>query len=946
MDENTGLVKIEQPQAPAHDSSAQNPAITGALAPEAGSTTLPSLQNQEAAVNVLNPRGELVSIPKSFEAEAFANGYTPASEDVVHKYATNQTYGGGIQQVVAGLEGAAQGVLGPLAPLIETKTLGVKEEDIRGRAEANPVTHYGSEIAGLGASMFTGTGLGSIASKAGGLAAAATGLGKASTAAKIGSAAAAAAIENMVIAGSDEVSKVILKDPETSVQNALVDVGLAGLLGGALGGGASGAHALWKGTAGKEAGVMLEALANKAGGIESEAAMSPIEKAIKDSGLEIAPELKAAVVQDPVIQQHFSSLMESASKSGLKTQAALKQFKMEASEAITNALGKTPDQVANLTELSAADAGETIKQSLSKSLEETLEPISASFENIKTKYSKELLNDAQKADISSRIGELVAHEGYGLSPSSPQYKVIQNTLDELGNLKSLEDMRKYQSILGDKTYGNPDLRRIGSQLKGILREAEENTVLEAAGRIAPEAIQEHALARDAYKNAMNTVEELNDRLHVGKFNGPKGFIKALKEMSPEDIVARLNPKNDAALITKLQEMFPSVADSVKDFYLSKALKVASKSTSPGEVINTKRLFSVLDDMSPEMRNFLIPEEAAAKIKAISAIEDAIPKRMNPSGTAKAVDSMLSNLPGAALGIASLLMGHSPMTAAVAGYLTKIIGREAPDAARLALLKFLGTDKPVSPGAFKNMVEFMQASIRGENLLSKGTKNVFKSGREILPTSLHPTEADRTKLNKMLINYQTNQTKAMELPGEAGHYMPDHAAAIAGVGISAVAYLNSLRPETVKQFPLSSQTKPNAVDQAKYNNALNIAQQPLIVLHKIQKGTITPQDVQTLQNVYPKLYERMSTKLTNEIAETVNKGETVPYKTRLGLSMFLGMPLDGTMSSTAIMGAQPKAPQGPAQGSTPRSPAGSKALQKTAQPFMTPSQAKELHRQQK
>ena len=70
------------------------------------------------------------------------------------------------QQTIAGLEGIGKGIAGPLAPLLE-RGLGVKPEDIRGRAEENPITAGVGETAGLGVGLLTGTGEAAVMTKAG-----------------------------------------------------------------------------------------------------------------------------------------------------------------------------------------------------------------------------------------------------------------------------------------------------------------------------------------------------------------------------------------------------------------------------------------------------------------------------------------------------------------------------------------------------------------------------------------------------------------------------------------------------------------------------------------------------------------------------------------------------------------------------------------------------------
>lgn len=149
------------------------------------------------------------------------------SKPVVGKYDATE------QQVKAGLEGAAQGLIGPIAPLIETNLLGVDPKDIKGRAEANPITHGVSEAATLAGGMLYGVGEAGLIAKIAGSAAETSRLGK------VGALALKGIIEAASFEGSDEITKAMLSqpgsDPATPVSSALLHVGAAGLMGGITG---------------------------------------------------------------------------------------------------------------------------------------------------------------------------------------------------------------------------------------------------------------------------------------------------------------------------------------------------------------------------------------------------------------------------------------------------------------------------------------------------------------------------------------------------------------------------------------------------------------------------------------------------------------------------------------------------------------------------------------
>lgn len=148
---------------------------------------------------------------------------------------------------------------------------------------------------------------------------------------------------------------------------------------------------------------------------------------------------------------------------------------------------------------------------------------------------------------------------------------------------------------------------------------------------------------------------------------------------------------------------------------------------------------------------------------------------------------------------------------------------------------------------------------------------------------------------------------MGVGGKVGYYMPEQGSALAETSMAAVNFLNSMRPIDLKKSPLDTPIKPSQYEKAKYNLALDIAQEPLMVLESIKKGSVTQDEVHIFKSLYPALYQRTQTKLMNEIIEVSNNGETVPYKTRMGLSLFLEEPLDSTMTPESIMAAQATMP---------------------------------------
>lgn len=240
----------------------------------------------------------------------------PAFDDLTDDSEKAEKYGSLGQQIITGIEGTAQGLAGPLATLAETKLLGVKPEDIKGRAEANPWTHGITEGGAFAASMLYGVGeAGLIAKGAGALA-------KSAKLGKMGSLALKGAIEAASFTTSDEITKVLLGqpgDPEIPVGAALLHVGAAGAMGAVT----AGLFTLGEGLIGKgleklgsdkmvkKAQDYLMALAKEGDPLGKLGVTQKVSTALTDSvAVPIALKIPGGLIAYPLIRSRVAPLVE------------------------------------------------------------------------------------------------------------------------------------------------------------------------------------------------------------------------------------------------------------------------------------------------------------------------------------------------------------------------------------------------------------------------------------------------------------------------------------------------------------------------------------------------------------------------------------------------------------------------------------------------------------
>lgn len=247
-------------------------------------------------------------------------------------------------------------------------------------------------------------------------------------------------------------------------------------------------------------------------------------------------------------------------------------------------------------------------------------------------------------------------------------------------------------------------------------------------------------------------------------------------------------------------------------------------------------------------------------------------------------------------------------------------------------------------ALKSSIDYLANSIKGGNTLSNSVNAFFKSS-EIIPKHLLPDEGSREKLEKSLAHIG-NFDDAMQAGGDLGHYMPNHSAAVASLTAQTKNYFDSIKPKSVLMNPLDTPSPISKSAQAKYNRALDVAQQPLLVLKHAKNGTLLPQDVQTLQAIYPGLHKSMVQELSNEMISHTSKGQPIPYHERVALSLLMGTNFDSTMTPAnmqniiATAGAQQESHQA-AQKQKKASGVELRQIDKTNALYATRSQAQEI-----
>lgn len=889
-------------------------------------------------------------------APVAAQSQAPGGMDFDSMPDDSQQYDNATGKIKAFGQGAAEGIAGPLVPLAE-RALDISPQEVRGPSAVNPISHGLGEATGLVASSLTGVGEGAIMSGAGHLAADAVGLGNVAKDArlsyKIGSEAVKQAAEMAVLQSSDEASKMILKDPETSTESAIANVGLAAAMGGA-GGAAFGAISpLWSATGGKALDTLFNGVKNYWNGGTLELP-EHLATAFKDLNIEPSPLMTSALSGDAKSVERFQNLYRAEHPEIMEE---LKTLPDTLQKSVTDAMGINLNDTLHF---SNDKSGEALRNEFNRVVKEEYDPLAARFEAQDAENAKAPARPDLQSAAADKVREQSLTEDVG--PSSPNFKEFETAAKQITEKKTVGGLHQLSKDLGDTAYAamknDPVKGRALYSIKDIVDESVadhlEKAGVEAAGKeggeLAAQKVAEMQANKKDYAAYSQKYTGLLDFLGMSRFKGTGNMTKRIEGLTNEQLLSKLMAKGDVQGQKYMGENFPKLAEMAQkhesNAFLAKSVDQIEGKTSLDVNHLSERLASLKSTGHPEYANYVVPPAAQAKIESAKQIGDALKnlKNVKNSGTPAGMAKVFRGAGSSALAGVATVLGHNPISAYLIGEISHHVGKTIPEAVQLGMLKYMGSGQPVKAEGFKAMVDMIHQTIKGENMLAKSTQAVFKAGAQV--TAVLPDQDMRDKLDKKVTKLQDTPGKTTQLAdgSNLGHYMPDHQAALTQAQVRATQYLQSIKPQPYQPSPMDKPIDPTPAKVARYNRALDIASSPAIVLQHVKDGTLQSSDIQDLHSMYPALAKNMAQKLSNEMIKAQESGQEVPYRTKVGLAMFLGQHLDSTMSPSSIVAAQPQPSQAPPQpGRGSKMKGGAKTattMNKNAESYRTGPQAGE------
>jgi hypothetical protein len=281
--------------------------------------------------------------------------------------------------------------------------------------------------------------------------------------------------------------------------------------------------------------------------------------------------------------------------------------------------------------------------------------------------------------------------------------------------------------------------------------------------------------------------------------------------------------------------------------------------------------------------------------------------------------------------------------------------------KIAVPVMLQAIKTGDSAGITRTMDYATKAASGSKMINSSLDSLFKVGGE-KAMNYEINEKDNDKLDKHIeqggINQQIDDLRnQQEMPGyaeggkvEAKPINPDsnlsklypaqHMMMTAAKG-RVSNYLNSLRPAPNTNKMMFDNEYKDPAKEKTYRDALHVANQPLSVLQHIQKGTLQAEHVKHLNSMYPEVHDHLAKKITERLVDHQDEETKPSYKTRQGLSLFLGSSLDSTTTPMAIQAAQSVFAPKPAPQQPPaKNKKGTGSLSKVSDAYQTPEQSRD------
>jgi hypothetical protein len=847
-------------------------------------------------VHFINGEGQHVSVPGSEAFKALGQGYKLLTEQQAaeHKAVKEMGESGAHSAAAVGL-GAARALTGGLSDAAIAEMGG--QEYLQHSEAAAPALNTLGEVAGY--ALPVGAALG-VGGKAVGLATAplravsagARAVGEVGAEALGGAGikavapALAGAVEGAEYGIQQGVSNNAIHDEPMTVGNILLNSAVGMGVGGVLG------HVLPASSAVKEA-RLAAANPNYVSIAEREAATAA-KGPLRSPPWRAIPSPSAAGYTNP-LYENFAATEKKATDAAFKRAALLGTAEHVGDEAKRN---DTQDQ---------AVASDLIgkKPSITEAVKSGFmeDPIAwtkgklndfAVAQNLRGVAESDIakMSDVEKGQIAATVRDTldgdISKAGLYAKAARAEAETALKIATETGHVPDTNGLfvRAENDILSPLRNGAAEDQRVGKWLDREyvqdLRNKAETTIKEDQIKAAIKEKQSQLVSQ-----RMNEIAD----------SGLKGDVatKAMMDSLPEITKQAEN---------EIREQINSVPKMGYEDLLEVRNRIGARlSNKPAdELINTisgkkelaaRKLYDALGSEIQEQLSRTNPELAKQFANA-AEVQARLEKIANLKKSSKE-NSLMKDIFGGAIGGA--LLGHSPIGAAIGAakhalLTSSFAKRLAADAARAissdaSTMSLPNVLKMAGESAAKS-ASIIDGIIKGETFnLSKLN---IKAAALAIPIAVGKQTASFAEF-RAHIAQQTSLGQEDKLAALA--HSPNLQAELATTQTKALQLAKDTLPNTKINNPMlgDAQPPPSLSEARDYSNMISLMNNPSKIFGKIQNGTVTRKDIDTMNTVLPAVMQQITAQATKATQASIQHGQALRYQERLRMGIVTGTPWD-------------------------------------------------------
>ncbi len=413
--------------------------------------------------------------------------------------------------------------------------------------------------------------------------------------------------------------------------------------------------------AGAEVGGQLLSSGIKAAGGYAKGILSPASKGIIQEAEPIVPSLKTEGMdffpKDNVdeIQSAAKGLnirptrgMLTGNENLQNVESVLSQSPTMAGEAVRSeyrpiekGLNTAAETIAPKSDLTKFSTGEEVKKGITAKIGEKLEPLSASYDNIRESARNINLDPMAKSRSVERLmsQDLAEHEALPAGAAIKKYSDMIANSDNLNSLKLIKSQVGDDMAAAYRAGSNTEGLALG-RVKSAIERLERRSILSSAIENAPtkgkgieaanDLISQIKQTNKGYRELMTQVQSLADAGRLGKITSPKHLLSVIEDIPSEQISEKMfNTKNFQGL-QDIKHFIPEEFEALK----ASKLRDIAKSSSDMNGVVPSRLVRNLEKIGPEARGLLLGPNGEKMMQDMKTVIASMPEYVGPSGTPK------------------------------------------------------------------------------------------------------------------------------------------------------------------------------------------------------------------------------------------------------------------------------------------------------------------------